>query len=401
MEVVKILDFGIAKLTNRDGPPSQATRTDIVMGTPLYMSPEQCRGAGNVDLRADIYSLGCIFYEMLCSRPPFVHSWSGELIAAHLHEQPPPPRSLDPSIPPGVEAIVLKMLAKNLEHRHQSMEEVAFAIHSYISTDPSWPAASFGTHRSGPPPAFPATNQTGPRLNSDPPLGGTMLVPPDAPGAWGGQATAAPERSKDVSASTLSKGVASRPHPGSVRPPGTAKVAVAVSAIIALAGMAIAVLFFVRRSGSNALSNPPSSILVAPIAGSSNSLAKTEPPAAEPAPPAVPAQQPVPAELPQATGEPSPEAPAAPVEPAAGIGAAPNPAPGSNSEIHVSIVNARAGLTVRVDGKVASLPLRLPRDMQLHDLSFSTPNFRPEARRIRADRDQAIRLDNKPGFYAP
>src|SRR5689334_11973766 len=80
----KILDFGIAKLTS---PNEHArTHTDAVMGTPVYMSPEQCRGAGFVDHRSDIYSLGCVTFHMLTGRPPFDGDASGDLIVAHLRE---------------------------------------------------------------------------------------------------------------------------------------------------------------------------------------------------------------------------------------------------------------------------------------------------------------------------
>ena len=80
------------ELGARRGPAS-------VMGTPRYMSPEQCRGARRVDHRADIYSLGCILYEMLCGRPPFVSEGFGEMVHLHISQPPPPPRTINPAIP--------------------------------------------------------------------------------------------------------------------------------------------------------------------------------------------------------------------------------------------------------------------------------------------------------------
>ncbi|HWO25891.1 MAG TPA: serine/threonine-protein kinase [Kofleriaceae bacterium] len=126
-ERVKLLDFGIAKL-GTDGTERGLTRTGAVMGTPTYMSPEQCRGAGVVDRRADIYALGCILYQMLCGRPPFVAEGAGEIIARHLYFQPEPPRSLDSGIAPPLEALVMTLLQKDPAHRPPTALAVVEAI---------------------------------------------------------------------------------------------------------------------------------------------------------------------------------------------------------------------------------------------------------------------------------
>src|SRR5690606_1749567 len=81
-ERTKILDFGIAKLQGKDLASGLQTETGRLMGTPYYMSPEQCRGAGGIDHRTDIYSLGCVLYQMLCGKPPFAMEGSGEVLAA-------------------------------------------------------------------------------------------------------------------------------------------------------------------------------------------------------------------------------------------------------------------------------------------------------------------------------
>ncbi|MFH0903108.1 MAG: serine/threonine-protein kinase [Pseudomonadota bacterium] len=119
---VKVLDFGIAKLAQAGS--ATMTRTGIVIGTPLYMSPEQCRGSGEVDARSDIYSLGCIMYEMGCGRPPIIGEGPGEILAAHIYENPPVPSSLEPGIPPRLDEIIVRCLAKNVQERYQSMEEL-------------------------------------------------------------------------------------------------------------------------------------------------------------------------------------------------------------------------------------------------------------------------------------
>jgi hypothetical protein len=126
-ERAKILDFGIAKLTV-DAQNLAATRTGTVLGTPYYMSPEQCRGARDVDWRADIYALGCILYELLTGHRPFDGEGLGEILGKHQFVAPTPPRALVPALPAELEAIVLRALAKNPADRQQSMDELAEAL---------------------------------------------------------------------------------------------------------------------------------------------------------------------------------------------------------------------------------------------------------------------------------
>ena len=128
-ERAKILDFGIAKLASEEERPSKVrTETGRLMGTPYYMSPEQCRGSGHVDHRSDIYALGCVLYQMLTGRPPFVLEGSGEILAAHIHVPPLPPRQINASIPVPVEQIVMRLLAKDPDQRFQTMEQVIVAF---------------------------------------------------------------------------------------------------------------------------------------------------------------------------------------------------------------------------------------------------------------------------------
>ena len=127
---VKILDFGIAKLTG-DGGGSMKTRTGLVIGTPTYMSPEQCEGKGHIDHRSDIYSLGVLMYELLTGRVPFPGDGFGEILVAHLTKIPEPPSALNPDIPAEIEAIVLHSIEKDRNRRFQSMSEFEQAL-----TDP-------------------------------------------------------------------------------------------------------------------------------------------------------------------------------------------------------------------------------------------------------------------------
>ena len=120
----KILDFGIAKLSDL-GAAATATRTGAVMGTPTYMSPEQCKGAGVVDHRADLYSLGCILYELVCGKPPFTDMGAGEMIGAHLFMTPARPREHAPTLSEAAEALIISLLDKDPSKRPQTAKELS------------------------------------------------------------------------------------------------------------------------------------------------------------------------------------------------------------------------------------------------------------------------------------
>jgi serine/threonine-protein kinase len=125
-ERTKILDFGIAKLSG-DEPGKLKTRTGMLMGTPVYMSPEQCRGGNEVDYRSDIYTTGCVMFTMLTGRPPF-DGESGELIASHLREPPPLAAARLPGLPAIVDQILQQCLRKLPAERFPSMAELAQAL---------------------------------------------------------------------------------------------------------------------------------------------------------------------------------------------------------------------------------------------------------------------------------
>jgi serine/threonine protein kinase len=125
-DFVKLLDFGIAKLTG-SAVGSHQTRTGIVMGTPAYMSPEQCEGRPNLDLRTDIYALGIVIYEMLTGRVPFVGEGYGEILVQHLTQRPAPVSQFR-MLSPHVEVVVMKALEKRPELRYPTMEEFMRAM---------------------------------------------------------------------------------------------------------------------------------------------------------------------------------------------------------------------------------------------------------------------------------
>src|SRR4051812_20609418 len=112
---VKILDFGIAKLTGRPlpGQPGRPRTKNMILGTPAYMAPEQCRGGSELDARADLYAVGCLLFELLTGRPPFIAAGDGEVMAMHIYEPPPRLSNLAPHLPVELDALLAKLLTKD------------------------------------------------------------------------------------------------------------------------------------------------------------------------------------------------------------------------------------------------------------------------------------------------
>ncbi|OLC77020.1 MAG: hypothetical protein AUH83_05330 [Deltaproteobacteria bacterium 13_1_40CM_4_68_19] len=126
---VKVVDFGIARVTDDSGASTGKTQTGMVMGTPAYMSPEQAGGmTARIDGRSDIYSLGCMMFQMATGKLPFPGTSFGEVLIGHLQLPPPSPRSLAPAIPEAYEALILKCLEKKQEDRYQTMRDAHDAL---------------------------------------------------------------------------------------------------------------------------------------------------------------------------------------------------------------------------------------------------------------------------------
>jgi hypothetical protein len=131
---VKVVDFGIAKLTDDQGISTGKTQTGMVMGTPAYMSPEQAGGMTNrIDGRSDVYSLGVMMFQMATGKLPFAGTSLGEVLIGHLQIAPPEPRTLNPAIPEEYQGIILKCLAKPQDERFQTMRELHDAIASCMA----------------------------------------------------------------------------------------------------------------------------------------------------------------------------------------------------------------------------------------------------------------------------
>lgn len=127
-ELVKVLDFGIAKL-HGDKLSQVKTNVGSILGTPPYMSPEQCRGIPDaVDHRSDVYALGVILFEMLCGAPPFVAEGVGDVMVMHLSSPPPLPRWRRQEIPLRIEQTILWAMEKNPDQRIPGMSEFIFTL---------------------------------------------------------------------------------------------------------------------------------------------------------------------------------------------------------------------------------------------------------------------------------
>jgi serine/threonine protein kinase len=128
---LKISDFGLAKLAE-DGGGSELTVTGMVLGTPAYMSPEQCQG-GTLDGRSDLYSLGVVLYEVATGHLPFQAKTLSEAVFKHVSAPPPPPRQVRPDLPAALEQVILRSLAKRPEERYASGTELAQALEAALA----------------------------------------------------------------------------------------------------------------------------------------------------------------------------------------------------------------------------------------------------------------------------
>jgi len=158
---VKVMDFGIARAMDDMG--ATMTQTSAVIGTAQYLSPEQARGE-QVDARSDLYSTGCLLFELLTGRPPFVGDSPVSVAYQHVREAPVPPSQLDPDVPAAADTIVLKSLAKDRADRYQTADDMRRDIAAALAGRPVAAVV--------PPPA--QQTQTAPRTTV---LPGTTTIP--------------------------------------------------------------------------------------------------------------------------------------------------------------------------------------------------------------------------------
>jgi serine/threonine protein kinase len=301
--VIKILDFGIAKLVsgNNDGNVNK-TRTGSMLGTPAYMSPEQARDASAIDDRADVYALGCILFEMVAGRPPFVRPGAGEVMIAHVIEPPPTLSSLVPEVDPKLEALVSQMLEKDPAARPQTMTEVQSRLDGLIAGRPAplmtaiMPAVdSSQPHQvaaSTPTPGGAATARGAgvpfemPREISSPSgrmvPGGTLLLPSAA----------------TTTHSTTMSDSAAEVSSGSTKTLSSRRSPLLVGGAVAAVGLVVLVVAFLVSSGSSSKSSSRS----APIAAQPTMPAVPAVPAVAPTPKEDPTPDPTPAPTPNPVG---------------------------------------------------------------------------------------------------
>ncbi|MFI2370247.1 Stk1 family PASTA domain-containing Ser/Thr kinase [Streptomyces sp. NPDC018833] len=180
---VKVMDFGIARAMGDSG--MTMTQTAAVIGTAQYLSPEQAKGE-QVDARSDLYSTGCLLYELLTVRPPFVGDSPVAVAYQHVREEPQPPSNFDPEITPEMDAIVLKALVKDPDYRYQSADEMRADIEACLDGQPVAATAAMGAVGYGG--GYGPDDQPTTALRQADPAGQTSMLPPVNPddGGYGG-----------------------------------------------------------------------------------------------------------------------------------------------------------------------------------------------------------------------
>ncbi|MFE4665817.1 Stk1 family PASTA domain-containing Ser/Thr kinase [Streptomyces sp. NPDC056716] len=193
---VKVMDFGIARAMGDSG--MTMTQTSAVIGTAQYLSPEQAKGE-QVDARSDLYSTGCLLYELLTVRPPFVGDSPVAVAYQHVREEPQPPSVFDPEITPEMDAIVLKALVKDPNYRYQSADEMRIDIEACLDGQPVAATAAMGSVGYG---GYPDDQATTALRSAD--AGVTTMLPPMNPDDGGYGYDERPDRRRQKKSNSTS-----------------------------------------------------------------------------------------------------------------------------------------------------------------------------------------------------
>jgi serine/threonine-protein kinase len=245
--LVKVLDFGISKKVdlNTQGASQSLTVSGLVIGSPLYMSPEQLRSAKAADARSDIWSLGVILYELLTGNAPFAGETLGEVLSRIVADPPTPIRRLRPEIPKSLEAVIMQCLERDLDRRIQTVGDLAARLAPFAPREASISVDRVG--RSSRP-------RPGPQLTTPPPQAKTATSSPPWEGSDRGSRQAV-----ETGPAWLTSGAAPRES----RVPSRARrtIVVAFIGVLSLAGFAGAYRFgktkVVADHPSSPVSPPP------------------------------------------------------------------------------------------------------------------------------------------------
>jgi serine/threonine-protein kinase len=290
---VKVLDFGISKQGAAD--EVDLTKSGALLGSPLYMSPEQMTHAKNADPRSDVWSMGVVLYELIAGRSPFASGSITGVIASVLQQDPPPPSQVRPELSAGLDAIVARCLEKRPERRFQSIDELAGALRLAIGVRheaPVRPARAL---------AQASRKTTSPTLDA-------VTAPPSGVVAASGW-----DRTGE--------------HTPASR--GIGKASVAAGAALMVAALGAGVVWFMRGPSAETVSPPPPGAAVAAAATEAAAATATEAAAATAtgaatAAAAAAAAEPAAAATEPAAAAPEPETPAT-AETAAAASAKPKP----------------------------------------------------------------------------
>jgi serine/threonine protein kinase len=289
--IVKVLDFGISKST-LSSSQAQLTKTSSIMGSPLYMSPEQMTSAKSVDTRSDIWALGVVLYELLTRSTPFPAETMPELVAAILQRTQDPVRNARPDVPPQLEAIINRCLEKNPAGRFPNVAELAVAL------------APFGRYGSD----VSVQRITHVLTRAGVTMSNVMPGAPAMAGMGSGGGTGQPHGSpqQPIGAATNSPWAQSVAGGAGVAKPS--RVGLYVGVPVMLLVTAAAAAFFILKKP---VAPAPTLASVDPVASSAPSAAATTSP-----PPAPSATQTAASSTPAPSAEPSPAVAAAPATPA-------------------------------------------------------------------------------------
>jgi serine/threonine-protein kinase len=199
---VKVMDFGIARAMGDSG--MTMTQTSAVIGTAQYLSPEQAKGE-QVDARSDLYSTGCLLYELLTVRPPFIGDSPVAVAYQHVREEPQTPSTFDPEITPEMDAIVLKALVKDPDYRYQSADEMRADIEACLDGQPVAATAAMGAAGYGGYDGYGNDQPTTALRAADPSGAQTSMLPPVNPddGGYGNDERPDRRRQKKNNNSTI------------------------------------------------------------------------------------------------------------------------------------------------------------------------------------------------------